>query len=76
MPALPREPEYNSEFAVRRVIANGTFKWKQTDLFVAKFLNRQPVGLQQVSEDEWDLFYGPILLGRVLLRTGAWRIER
>jgi putative transposase len=76
MPAQPRDPEYGAEFAVRKVIYNGTFKWKQNDLFVAKFLNRQPVGLQQVSDDEWDLFYGPVLLGHVLLRNGDWRLER
>jgi hypothetical protein len=61
---------------VRRVLPNGTFKWKRADIFVAKFRNRQPAGLQQASEDEWDLFYGPVLLGHLLLRNGEWRHER
>jgi transposase InsO family protein len=76
MPAQPRDPEYPSSFVVRRVISNGAFTWKQTHIFVAKFLDRQPVGLEQASDDEWDVFYGPVLLGHLLQRSGEWRLER
>jgi transposase InsO family protein len=70
MPDRPRCPEYGDDFSVRWVAANGFVGWKGTPLYLAQFLSRQPVGLRQIDEDEWELFYGPILLGEVLLRDG------
>lgn len=76
MPAVLRVPEYSDEFAVRRIQSNGCLKWKQVGLHIAKFLVGQPVGLRQTDEDEWEVYYGPLLLGDILLRNGEWRIDR
>jgi hypothetical protein len=35
-----------------------------------------PIGLRQVDEDEWELHYGPLLIGRVLMRDGKPHLER
>jgi hypothetical protein len=38
-------------------------------------LRHQPVGLRQIDADEWELYYGPVLLGHWLIRKGVGRIE-
>jgi hypothetical protein len=44
-------------------------------LRVAKLLASQPVGLKQTDDDEWELYYGPLLIGYLLKRDGKPRIE-
>lgn len=74
MPESPRSPEYDSTFAVRRV-HNGMLKWQALKVGMPDALNGQPVGLKEIEQDEWELHYGPLLLGYVLLREGKLRLE-
>ena len=75
MPERLREPEYGDDFEVRRVLSDGCFKFKGERLRAGAPLLNQPVGLRQTDEDEWELFYGRLLIGYVLVRDGAPRIE-
>lgn len=75
MPDRPRAPEYGSDFVVRLVNLHGQFSWKSTMLKVGTLLNEQPIGLKQVDDDEWELFYGPLLIGVLLERGGKPRVE-
>lgn len=70
MPERPRSPEYADDFTVRWVNESGMISWKGTSLYLAQLLGRQPVGLRQIADEEWELHYGPILLGYLLLRGG------
>jgi putative transposase len=76
MPAVLREPEYGADFEVRRVNHHGLFSWSGHMLRTHPMLAKQPVALRPIDEDEWELFYGPLLLGYVLRRAGELRIER
>jgi len=76
MPDRPRPPEYGADFAVRRVSTNGHFSWLSASLPLGKLLASQPVGLRQIDEDEWELHYGPLLIGYVLMRDGKPHVER
>ncbi len=75
MPDKAREPEYGEDFTVRRVKQNGQFSWNGQHLLAGAPLANQPVGLRQVDEDEWELFYGPVLIGIVLARGDTVRVE-
>jgi len=75
MPPAPKDPEYASGFEVRRVKAKGSFSWMGFELRVGPLLASQPVGLRAIDEDEWELFYGPLLIGYVLMRDGKPHIE-
>lgn len=74
MPDQPKAPEYDADMAVRWV-QKGMVSFKGTALYVGEVLHEQPVGLRQIDADEWELSYGPVLLGHVLLRKGQARIE-
>ena len=71
----PRAPRYDPDMTVRWVNAYGTLSFRGTRLQAGMVLARQPVGLRQIDADEWELFYGPVLLGYVLVRGGIARIE-
>lgn len=75
MPDRPRSPEYGEGFVVRRLGNSGFLKWHGAELRVAKLLAREPVGLKQTDDDEWELHYGSLLIGYVLRRDGKTRIE-
>lgn len=75
MPEAPRAPRYDSDVTVRWVHDNGTISFKGTVLSVGKLLSDQPVALRQMDCDEWELSYGPVLLGHWLIRKGVGRIE-
>jgi transposase InsO family protein len=75
LPSEPKAPEYDRDWTVRWVGPSGMVSFKGTALYLGNVLGRQPVGLRQIDNDEWELFYGPLLLGYVLLRQGIARIE-
>jgi hypothetical protein len=49
--------------------------WKGHELLAGAPLQRHPIGLRQTDEDECEIFYGPLLLGYLLVRDGKARIE-
>jgi putative transposase len=71
----PRAPEYDPDMAVRWVGPEGKITFKGTRMYASLALADQPVGLRQTDADEWELFYGPLMLGYVLVRNGTARIE-
>lgn len=75
MPAQSREPSYGSDMLVRRTSNTGYTSWDGHPLKIGSVLASQPVGLKQVDDDEWELFYGPLLIGYLLVRDGKPRIE-
>jgi putative transposase len=76
MPERLRVPEYGDDFKVRHADSGGYFGWKGDYLLAGSPLANQPLGLRQTDDDEWELHYGPLLLGYVLLRNGKPMIER
>jgi putative transposase len=71
----PRDPEYGDGFEVRRIRENGRLSIVGKTLYVGRVLAGQPLGLRQTDEDEWDVYYGPLLVGYLLVRDGTPRIE-
>jgi hypothetical protein len=76
MPSAPRPPEYDADTAVRWASHKGVISWHGALLTLGAVLASQPVGVRQVAEDEWELHYGPVLLGYILLRNGKPILER
>ncbi len=42
---------------------NGCIKWHGAWYYLNDALHRQPIGLEQVAEDHWELHFGPVNLG-------------
>ena len=63
LPARVPVPEYGSQVEVRRVRSNGQIKWHGERVFVSEALIGEPVGLEQIDEDRWQLMFCSMRLG-------------
>lgn len=72
-PSRLPEVHYPRGFAVRRVRYAGTIKWQGRFVYVSTVLRGEPVGLYQTAEDNWNVYFGSLQLGR--LDTRCTRVE-
>ena len=72
-PSRLPELEYPSGFTVRRVRRGGDIKWQGKHIYVTNTLIGEPIGLYQVDEDLWSVYYGALELGRLDARCA--RVE-
>ena len=57
------EIEYDQSFKVRKVRHGGEIKWQGHLLYLSQVLAKQPIGLKQIAEDQWAIYYSFYLLG-------------
>jgi hypothetical protein len=57
--------DYPRHFEVRYVSANGGIRWKCDWVCVTHTLAGEYVGLEEVGDALWDVYFGPIKLGRM-----------
>jgi transposase InsO family protein len=58
------DPEYPGHFQVRYVSRNGGVRWHNQWVNVSHVLAEEYVGLEEVEDGIWSVFFGPVLLGR------------
>jgi putative transposase len=73
MPDKLLAPEYPDRFEVRYVSANGGIRWRKRWVNVSSALIGEHVGLEEIDDGQWDVFFGPMRLGR--LHERSMRIE-
>ena len=56
--------EYPSHFEVRRVSNNGGIRWHFHWVNVSHVLGGEYIGLEEVDNDLWNVYLGPLWLGR------------
>jgi transposase InsO family protein len=71
----PRDPEYGEGFLVRRVGPNGYVSFRAHDARIGTPLLGQPLGFKQTDEEEWEIYFGPLLIGYALLRKDGLKLE-
>lgn len=62
-PENPQPLEYPGHFEIRRVSSDASMRWKSRKVFVSSTLESYDVGLEQVADGVWSVFFGPIHLG-------------
>ena len=68
-PARAPKPEYPAHFEVRRVRTDGSIKWRGGLLFITMTLCSELVGLEEVADGLWSVWFMVHLLGRIDLRN-------
>jgi hypothetical protein len=58
------ELEYPGHYERRRVRTDGQIRWQGRGLFVSEALIGEWVGLEETDDGVWDLYFGPVALGR------------
>jgi len=69
-PRRIRPPEYPGHWEVRRVVSNGCIKWRCRWVFLTEVLAGHPVGLEEIDEGLWTLYFGALPIGRFDERAG------
>lgn len=64
-PLVLPEMHYPDDMLTRRVHHQGDIKWKRTNIYLTKILAGQRVGLRQIAEDRFDIYFGPIRLAQL-----------
>ena len=68
MPDRLRSPEYPDAMKVRRLDASGSLCFGGKPFAFCTVLAKEPVGLELVEDDTWEVFYGSILLAELRVR--------
>jgi putative transposase len=68
-------PAYPETMKLRRVDRGGRISFFGIHK-LSGLLANQPVGLEPVDEDTWQIYYGPVLLAEVHVRNRQGRLER
>ena len=68
MPATLPPLEYPDRFEVRYVSANGGIRWNKTWVNVSTTCIGEYVGLEEIDDGVWNIYFGALRLGRLLER--------
>src|SRR5881628_3022993 len=68
MPATLPPLEYPDRFEVRYVSANGGIRWNRRWVNVSTVCIGEYVGLEEIDDGIWNVYYGSLKLGRLLER--------
>ena len=69
LPARLPSPEYPDHFEKRLVSRNGGFRWTSLRVPISHTLQEQYVGLEEVDDGKWDVYFGHVRLGQMDERT-------
>lgn len=58
------EPTYPGHFTVRRVSRNGALRWRGRWLNVGHSLIEEDIGMEQVGDGVWDVYFTSLRIGR------------
>jgi len=56
--------EYPGHLELRKVDHSGMIRWSSSRLFLSHTLRGETVGLEEIDDGVWSLYYGPVLLAR------------
>jgi putative transposase len=77
MPSAPRSPEYPDTMQTRRLDAGGRLNFGgQTHIALTRLLANEPVGLDPIDEETWEIFYGPIAIAELRIHSKQVTLSR
>jgi hypothetical protein len=68
--------EYPGHYELRRVSRNGGIRWHSQWVCVTHVLAEEYVGFEEIDDGLWEVFYGPVRLGRFNERTSKIEDDR
>jgi len=70
-PRRPKGPEYPAHFETRKVSTNGGIRWHAAWVNVSHLLGGEYIGLEEIDNDVWAVYFGPITLGWLHVHKGV-----
>jgi transposase InsO family protein len=56
---------YPDYFEVRKVRPNGVIYWHNKMLYVSNLLENENIGLEEIDDGLWQVYFGPVKLGQI-----------
>ncbi len=75
-PATVAPVSYPGHFETRHVMSNGCVKWGGRVVSVSAVLEHQDIGLEELADGIWAVYFGPLRLGTFDERGGRIRAGR
>ncbi len=69
-PAILKAIDYDSSYRVRSVRQNGEMRWNGQFVYVSEVLAKERIGLKQIDEHCWQVYFSFYLLGTFDRRVG------
>lgn len=63
LPSKLPELHYDSDYKVRKVKHSGEIMWQGHTIYISQVISKERIGLRQVSEDLWGIYYSFYQLG-------------
>ena len=76
MPNAPKSPEYPDTMQTRRLDGSGRLQFKAHTMLLTKLLANEPVGLEPIDEETWEVFYGPVPIAELRIRSKEVTVSR
>lgn len=57
------EPHYPDYYEIRKVGSSGVIYWRNKQVYISHLLHDEPVGLSEVADGLWDVYFGPLRMG-------------
>jgi putative transposase len=67
------ELEYPAHFHVERAYPNGVISFRTIQWYVSGCVDSELLGLEEVNDDRWKVYFGPVLLGMLDVRSAKER---
>jgi transposase InsO family protein len=64
-PLLLPEMTYPDDMIIRSVKSQGDLSWKSRHIYLSETLSGELVGLRQIDDRLWDIYFGPIRLAQL-----------
>ncbi len=61
-------PTYPSHFRVAKTYPNGVLSFGSVQWLISGCLRSQRIGLEEINQDRWRVYFGPIVLGEINFR--------
>jgi len=55
--------DYPAHYERRQVRRDGSIKWRGRHVFISEILEREPVGLEEIEDDVWAVYFASLQLG-------------
>ena len=70
------QPDYPEHFHVAQPYPNGMISFRDTQWYISSCLAYEHIGLDEVDDDRWRVYFGPIALGILDVRNAKERGNR
>lgn len=75
-PRVLPEVEYPGHLRVLRTYSNGVISFKGSQWYLSGCLTSELVGLEEIDDDRWKVYFGPVALGVLDIRNAKQRGPR